>query len=554
MLSQGRLLPANTHPCVSNMTSTEQTASRRFHKNRVSPMHPRHVKLCHWSSYLSYQPPLRSSPSIPANVLYRICLAVQDGQGDALDRKHQKSLDIVAMMDVSRSWRDGIAGFDDLFRDIAFDTSNGRMIVTATRVLQTIETKATELRVFIRSTFRDLIRDTKLHVIATELLLRLGRQSSRFTYFELQGRSSHLGPYFNLPAPKLRLLRCDCTMSHVLFSSSFPDLRKLCTHVKKTIRILPSTLFNLVELQLINAHRTQIFSMESVLAILHSARQLEVLQLSGFVQFNCTSATAEPTELGRLKSVQFTDCHLPEILPRLRFPRLRRFGFHGFGSIPDENTPPSMVGDTNFFSPLRACLLPILDQRALTHIIISTDDKVDKIEFTLRLMSGPPGPRHQFVITMSWEKWAGSCWEEYLEQSIREAMGRIRFSSNVCLYLFHHVDNTQLLCSPLLRLPQVSMLCTSGWFTPAALKLLIGSSDPTIHSPLPRLKCFCFRGDDLRTSPDEIQSLAELCLQSRFDRRQPLAIRRWIPCGNLMNHPPLEPLNNLVLQAIQSNG
>ena len=473
---------------------------------------------------------------------------MEDGHRDILDGKHRENLDILAMMDVSHFWSDNIVKFDDLFRNIAFDTSDGPTIVTAIRILQMTEGRATELRVFIRSAFHDLVGDNNLQTIAKEFLHRLGQQSNRFTYFELQSQSSHLSSYFDLPAPRLRFLRHDCAMSPALFSSSFPELHTLYTHVNKTVRLLSFTLSDLVELQLTNSRRTHKFSLESVLALLRITCQLEVLQLSGFARFGCTSTIDESIELGHLKSVQFTDCDLPELLPRLCFPRLRKFSFHGFGSTPDENTPPSTVGDTNFFSPLQSCPLPILDQRALTHIIISTDDKGDKIEFTVRLMSGPPGPRYQFVITMAWEKWAG--WEEYLEQSISEAMGRIRFSSSVCLYLFHHADHAQALYSPLLRLPQISMLCTSGWFTPVALKLLIGSGDPTSHPPLPHLQCFCFRGDDPHISAEEIQPSVELCLRSRFDKGRPLAIRRWVPNGNLFDSPPLEPSTDSVPQAM----
>ena len=491
--------------------------------------HPRHVVFTRVIGARSHQSPIRSNPSIPANILHHICLAVEDGQGDALTRKHQKNLNILAMMGVSRSWRDDIVGFNDLFGDIAFDTSNSRMIATATRILQITKAKTTELQVFIRSTSHDLVDNTKLQVTAEELLCHLGLQSSRFVYFELQSQSSHLSSYFNLPAPKLRFLRHGCNMTPVLFSSLFPNLRTLDTYVNEVFRTLPSALFNLVELRLINSHRTRRFSMESVLTSLRDAHRLEVLQLSGFARFSCVSTAVESVELANLKSAQFTDCHLPELLPRLHFPQLCEFSFHGFDLAPDENTPPFMVTNTDFFSPLQGCPLPILDQRALTHIIISVDNKDDKIEFTLRLMSGPPGPKHQFVITMAWEKW--TIWEEHLKQLIRGAVERVRFASSICLYLLHHIDHTLAPYLPLLRLPQISVLCTSGWFTPVAFKLLTDSADITCPPPLPRLKCFCFRGGDLHISAEEVQLLVERCLQSRFNGRRPLAIRRWVLHG-----------------------
>ena len=290
-----------------------------------------------------------------------VCLAVEDGQGDILDHKHRKNMGTLTMMNVSRSWRDTIVRFDDLFGDITFDTSNGCTIVTMARVLLAAKTRATELWVFIRSNFHDLTGNTRLQVIAKDLLHRLGQHSGRFTHFELQSLFSHLNSHFNLPAPKLHFLRHDCATPPILFSSSFPNLRTLYTHVNKTIGILPSTLSNLVELHLTNSRRTQRFSMKSVLDLLRNTHQLEVLQLSGFTQFGCASTIPEPVELNRLKSVQFTDCHLPELLPRLCFPQLRKFSFCGPGFSPDENTPPT-VSNTDFFSPLQAYPLPILDQ------------------------------------------------------------------------------------------------------------------------------------------------------------------------------------------------
>ena len=250
--------------------------------------------------------------------------------------------------------------------------------------------------------------------------------------------------------------------------------------------------------------------MESVLTLLRNTCQLEVLHLMGFARFSRVTATVEPIELGKLKSIKFTDCDLPELLPQLRFPQLREFSFCGSNFTPDENTPPSTTSNTDFFSLLQACPLPILDQQALTHITVSTDDKGNKIRFTLRLVSKSPGPMCQFVIATVWEKWAS--WEERLEWLIRGAIKRIRFSSSVCLYLLHCVNHAQELYSPLLRLPQISVLCTSGWFTPATFKLLMDPSDPTCPPPLPRLKCFCFRGDDLCAPAEEIQSSVELCL------------------------------------------
>lgn len=473
---------------------------------------------------------------MPASILYRVCLALEDNHGDILNRKHRRNLDVLSMMDAHESWRDIIVKFDDLFRNIAFDTSDPCMIATAARILETIETKPIELEVLIRSTFRDLIGTTALHVTAKEFIRRLGLQSGRFVTFELQSQTSHLMSYFSLPAPKLRFLLQDCTVSPNLFSSLFPNLRVLHTRANKVVRIPPSALFNLVELRLVNSHRTRRFSMESVLVLLGNARQLEVLQLSGFIRFSCASTAVKPVELTNLKSVQFIGCHLQELLPRLLFPQLCQFNFSGSDFTPDENTLPSMVGSTDFFSPLRACPLPILDQRTLNHIFLSVGDEGDKIETTLRLVSGPDS-KYQFVVTAAWDKWAN--WEKYLEQSIRGAMEQIRLAPSVSLYLFHYVDHAWAPYSALLRLPQISMLCTAGCFTPVAFKLLTDSGGPKWHPPLPRLKCFCFKGDDLHV-PTEIRSSVELCLRSRHDNRRPLAIRRWIPCGDEIQ--PILPL------------
>ena len=213
-----------------------------------------------------------------------------------------------------------------------------------------------------------------------------------------------------------------------------------------------------------------------------------------------------------------------------------------------------MTNNTNFFSLLQAYPLPILDQQALTHITISTDNKGGKVRFTLWLVSKLPSPMCQFVITTVWGKWAS--WEEHLEWLIRGAIKCIWFLSSVCLYLLHCVNHAQELYSPLLCLLQISILCTSGWFTLATFKLLMDPSDPTHPPPLPHLKCFCFRGDNLYTPVEEIQSSVKLCIQSRFDRRQLLAICHWVHCGNetCLIIPPLELLTDSVAQVIPLNG
>jgi len=279
-------------------------------------------------------------------------------------------------------------------------------------------------------------------------------------------------------------------MSPALFSSSFPSLRTLHVYVDKVLRVPPAALSNLAELQLENLCWTQRFSIESVLTLLQDASRLEVLQLAGFAQFGFVSTAVGPAvELTNLKSAQFMNCDLPELLPWLRFPQLCEFNFRGFNSTPDENTPPSMVGNSDFFSSLRACPLPILDQQVLTHIFVSMDNKGNKIEFTMRLMSGLLGPKHQFAITMVWERWES--WEECLEQSIRGAMELIRFSPGVCLYIFHHIDHNWGPYSPLLRLPLINTLCTAGYFTSVALKLLADSS-PYITFSIPPPKVLLF--------------------------------------------------------------
>ena len=125
-------------------------------------------------------------------------------------------------------------------------------------------------------------------------------------------------------------------MSPVLFSL-FPNLHTLHTHPNGVIRI---PLFNLVELRLANPCKTQRSSMESVLTMLRNTCRLEVLHLMGFAQFSHVSTTVKPVELGKLKFIKFTDCHLPELLPQLCFPQLHEFSFCGSDFTPDENTPP----------------------------------------------------------------------------------------------------------------------------------------------------------------------------------------------------------------------
>ena len=469
----------------------------------------------------SYQTSARYITLIPENVLYRICLAVGNDKSNDLDTKHQRNLDILAMVDVCRSWRNIVVKFDDLFRHIAFDTSDGCTVTTSSRVLKVIETKLTKLEVSIRSKPHELLGGTRLQIMAKELVHRLSLQSDRFISFELHTHSSHLSPYFNYPAPALRFLHQDCVMTSILFASSFPNLRVLHTRVNNVIRIPPSSTFNLVELQLVNSSRTQGFSMGSVLALLRSISRLEVLHLSGFAQFCRTYGAAEPVQLAHLKSVHFVDCRLQELLPRLRFPQLDEFTSMISDFASDENTPPSEVGDADFFSPLRACPLPIIDQRPLTCIFVSTKDKGDKIKSTLRLMSGPDH-KYKFVTTAIW--WKCGNWENRLRKTIEGAVERIRLTSSVCLYLIHDVSHGQASYSPLLRLPQIDVLCTAGLFTPIAFKLLINSGDTTSCNILPRLKCFCFR-DDLLVPSRQTRSSISLCLRYRFKGNRPLAIR-----------------------------
>ena len=469
-----------------------------------------------------HQTSTRYITSIPENALHRICSAVHSDKDNSLDGKHQKNLSTLAMADVCRSWRNAIVKFENLFRHIAFDTSDGRTIATTHRILRTVETRSTELEVSIRSSPYDLIGGTRLQIMAKELLQRLSLQSNRFISFELLTHTSHLSPYFNYPAPALRFLRQNCVMTSILFVSSFPNLRVLHTRVNNVVRMTPPSSFNLTELQLVNSSRTQGFSMESLLSLLRNTLQLAVLHLSGFAQFCSTYGAPEPVQLAHLKSVHFVDCRLQELLPRLLFPQLCEFTSMISGLASDEIAPPFEMGGTDFFSHLQACPLPIIDQRPLTCIYVSTKNEGDKINFTLQLMSGSDH-KYKFVTNVVWRKCGN--WEDQLRKLIEGAMRRIRLTSSVCLYLIHDASHAQALYSPLLRLPQIDVLCTTGWFTPVVFKLLTDSGDATACKILPRLKCFCFRGDDLHVPNRQTRTSVSLCLRTRFKGNRPLAIR-----------------------------
>ena len=181
---------------------------------------------------------------IPGDVLYHICEATEDeGNRNAINRKHRKNLNVLSIMNVCRSWSDQIRGLSGLFTDTAFNTTNPITISTAAKFLETVETRSTDLCVYARCIDWDGGQAQKA------FFSRLRLQSWRFVCFEVEHTSPSFIAYFNLPASELLRLIHTSPLPERLFALSFASLRVLDVSAKKYFP-WSTTLSNLVTLRL----------------------------------------------------------------------------------------------------------------------------------------------------------------------------------------------------------------------------------------------------------------------------------------------------------------
>lgn len=464
---------------------------------------------------------------IPCDVLYHICEATEDeGDRNVVNRKHRKNLDILSIMGVCRSWNDQIRGLNGLFTDIAFDTSNHITISTAAKFLETVESRSSNLRVYARCV---AWADGQTQ---TAFLSRLRLQSWRFVHFEVDHVSTPFIAYFNLPAPRLLRLIHTSALPERLFASSFTSLRVIDASVKKHFPWPTATLSNLVTLRLENSHCARRFCATSLFDLIGGAHNLEELRLTDFLRFSGDLKT-KLFVCAKLKSVHFIQCNLKFILQHLRCPNANSLHVESYGVdlAGEQDLPPS--GDVDFFLPLQACSIPIIEQQLSTKISVHMQDLfTNNVYLKLGLECGA-SRAVDFRVAFRKE----GQWEAYFKSSINGILQRIRLGARVDLSIFHHlplspielpsscpcVTMSSLADSPLLRLPQVALLRTDhSLFQDMVVRL----ADPE-HMILPNLKCYSFDVEMLPTSADLAAPETVTCLRSRFKNGAPLAMQYW---------------------------
>jgi len=430
------------------------------------------------------------------------------------------------MMGVCKSWNDQICGLNGLFADIAFDTTDHVTISTAAKFLQIVETRSSNLRVYARCITWDGSQAQK------DFFSRLRLQSWRFVCFEVEHTSPSFIAYFNLSAPGLLRLVHTSPLPERLFASSFTNLRILDTSVEKNFP-RPTTLANLVTLRLKNSDSTRHFCATSLLDLIGSARHLEELQLTGFTRFTDGSETRRLI-CANLKSIRLARCNLKFILQHLQFPNANSFDVesYGIGSTGQLDLP--HFGDTDYFSPLRACPVPILDQHPLTEVTVHMQDLlVNHTYFRLGLKCGTS---RAVDFTIAFRQ--SDSWEAYFQSSMNEILQRIRLCAAVDLSLFHYLPSPfgtpsrppslreaplSFIDSAFFRLTQVVVLRTDCSLL-RDITLRLADSE---HVILPNLKCYSFDAETLLTPMDVVVPDTVACLRSRFIAGSPFAIQYW---------------------------
>ena len=175
--------------------------------------------------------------------------------------------------------------------------------------------------------------------------------------------------YFNLPAPRLLRLVHASAQPEELFASSFTSLRVLDMVVEEHFPWPTATLSNLVVLRLKNSQDTRRFCATSLFDLIKLARQLEELQLTEFLLLSGDS-NGRPILHANLKSIQFIDCDLKFILQHLRFPNTTRLCVEGIGSGLDGKPFPLPSEGIDYFTPLEALPIPVLDQYIVTEVMV----------------------------------------------------------------------------------------------------------------------------------------------------------------------------------------
>ena len=485
---------------------------------------------------------------ILGDILYHICNATEDeGDRNVINRKHSKNLNVLSMMGICRLWNDQIHRLNGLFTDIAFDTTNYVTISMAAKLPEKVETQSSNLHVYARCIAWDGGQAQKV------FLSHLWLQSWRFVCFEIEHASPLFIAYFNLLAPRLLQLVHRSPLPRGLFSSSLTSLRVLDVSVEKYFPWQIATFSNLITPRLENSHPAHHFCATSLFDLVRHAHHLGELQLTSFLCFSSGSETRHLICMS-LKLICFIQCNLEFLLQHLQFLNANSFvvKLYGISSAGKPDLPP--FRDMDYFSPLQAYPIPILEQHPLTNVIAHMEDfPTDKVYFKLCLQCEASCT---VDLTVVFRKEVH--WEAYFQSSVNEILQRANVSARIDLSVFHHpplsLDHppsphrhkvpSSLIDTPLLQLPQVFVLRIDYSLVRG---IVLHLADPE-NMVLPNLKCYLFNVEMLPTSVDEIIPETVTCLQFWFMTGSPFAIQYWTLDGEIqsdMIFPTCADSNNL---------
>ena len=209
-----------------------------------------------------------------------------------------------------------------------------------------------------------------------------------------------------------------------------------------------TTFSNLVTIRLKNSDSTRRFCAPSLFDLIRHAHRLEELRLTGFIRFTGGSET-RGLFCPSLKPVRLVQCNLKFILQYLQFPNAKSFDVesHGINSDGEPDLPSSK--DIDYFAPLQALLIPVLDKHIVAAVMAHMANCfTDSIYFKLFLQCGAS---RTFGFTGAFRKEGD--WEAYFNSSVNEILRRTRLGTTVCLSASHHVPLSSIdspLCQSLL--------------------------------------------------------------------------------------------------------
>lgn len=413
-------------------------------------------------------------------------------------RKFAKNRTLQAMSHVCRSWRAHLIHSMFLWRDIAFDITEPKSLYLAKDFLERIRDSAVTLRIYagLGNTFKpqvsELFQDLRTHI-------------DRWEVFEYQGELKGYHQYLDLGAQ--RLLRFSdrhdfSTLSPwKIFASKTPSLRSLTT--SEIADWPPSTLSNLVQLNVSYGPQSAVFSLKSLFNVLQSTPNLEVLQLASPIPLILDCAADETVTLPQLKTFRLCNADIYTLITRLQLPSVEEMVFSSDYSHWSEVHPHPTTKFHDIFSPFPQ--IPLLEQGfslAEIEVVFLTNGIL-----LFRICLSTADEKYFFEVDLNLAGELACRWRDYLKRSLTKLVERAPLSPGASI---HFTSQIPMDCHQFLPFNTVKFITIDGLGNNILEALVC-----TFHGTpiLPQLEELVLLDD--RISNWDV--LLPLCLQSRED-------------------------------------